>query len=560
MQTIAVGLDAFEWWYAEQLLQAGRLPNLSALIERGTSCRLANHLPYRSEFAWARFLTGNDPRKERTWPAGVVFDPDDYAARATGVRAATPFYAGRPGPVVAFDVIHSAIVDDVDGDQIVGWGSHAALHPRSASPTGLMREIDERFGASPALGNEHTFGWYDERYLAKLEAALVAATGIRAEAARWLMERRPGWRLFLTSMSEIPSGGHVYWHGADPAHLAHGVLTSDRAGAAMATVCEAADRALGRMIEGLDEANIVVFAMHGMAPADDVAASVLLPDLLFRRSHGRSLLCGLEDVESWRRRGCPPIAPPRGQRWDVWMRGHFADGRRDQVVAYLHRTLPPRVIGAVRRLFGRADEPVDAFNRVPPEEEPVNADTLAEHEGPMDYPLPSWYRSHWPSMRAFALPSFADGHVRINLEGRERGGIVPREDYEREVGDLIRVLEACRSVRTGAPAVEEVISLRRDDPMEPGGPPADLLVIWRDGPDAIEHPELGVVGPIPSLRTGSHTPNGFCVITGPDVPHHDAGTRSVDDLTATVMGLAGYDPTWAQIGTPIVAPATVDSG
>ena len=183
----------------------------------------------------------------------------------------------------------------------------------------------------------------------------------------------------------------------------------------MEAVCEAADRALGRMIEGLDDANIVVFAMHGMGPADDVVSSVLLPDLLFRHSHGRSLLTGLEDVDRWRRRGCPPIAPPHDQRWDVWMRGHFADGARDEVVSYLHRTLPPRAVGAMRRVFGRADEPIDAVNHLPPDEQVIDADTLGEHELDMDYAVPSWYRRHWPSMRAFALPTFADGHVRINV-------------------------------------------------------------------------------------------------------------------------------------------------
>ena len=177
MPTIAIGLDAFEWWYAEQLLQAGRLPNLRALMERGTSCRLDNHMLYRSEFAWTRFLTGAEPLEDRLWSPGVVFEPEDYRARNTLARATKPFYAGRPGPVIAFDAIHTVIAEDVDGDQVTAWGSHAPQYPRTSSPAGLLREIDARFGASPAAGNEHTFGWYDERYLANLEAALGGRRG-----------------------------------------------------------------------------------------------------------------------------------------------------------------------------------------------------------------------------------------------------------------------------------------------------------------------------------------------------------------------------------------------
>ena len=35
----------------------------------------------------------------------------------------------------------------------------------------------------------------------------------------------------------------------------------------------------------------------------------------------------------------------------------------------------------------------------------------------------------WPTMRAFALPSFYDGRVRVNVRGRAGGGLVGPEDY-----------------------------------------------------------------------------------------------------------------------------------
>ena len=36
-----------------------------------------------------------------------------------------------------------------------------------------------------------------------------------------------------------------------------------------------------------------------------------------------------------------------------------------------------------------------------------------------DWVPASRYRSHWATMRAFALPSMYDGRIRLNLRGRE---------------------------------------------------------------------------------------------------------------------------------------------
>jgi predicted AlkP superfamily phosphohydrolase/phosphomutase len=549
-RTIAIALDAFEWWYAEQLIDDGKLPNLAALRSRGASARLANHVPYRSELSWTRLLSGREPIAERRWPACVVFDPSDYSARTRAASVPHPFYADVPGPVIAFDLIHGSLADGVDGVQVTAWGSHSPQYPRASCPAGLLREIDDRFGVSPAAGNDVGIGWYDERYVANLRQALETATRTRADIVRWLMDRQPDWRLLVTAISEVHGAGHMFWHGVDRRHAAHEACTSGSAAAALEAVCTATDAALGRILDGHDDANVVVFALHGMMPADDVAAMVLLPDLLHRRATGRSLLRPNLDVNRWRRTGCPPITPAPGEHWGGWMRAHFADGLASGAVAAARRHLSPAAVAALRAASGRRLPAVHDLAHVPPAEQVVDERSLGEFERDVDYQVASWYRPHWPSMPAFALPTFADGHIRINLRGRERDGVVAPDDYEREVAAIFQLLRDCRDVRTGAPAVDDILWLRRDDPFDPDGPSADLLVVWRDGPDAIEHPELGVVGPIPALRTGYHSPNGFAILAGPDVPRTDLGVRPVDDLTATIVALAGGDPASVPLGEP----------
>ena len=59
----------------------------------------------------------------------------------------------------------------------------------------------------------------------------------------------------------------------------------------------------------------------------------------------------------------------------------------------------------------------------------------------LDWMPAARYGRFWPQMDAFALPSFYDGRVRINLAGREREGQVPLAAYEakvQEIEDLVR--------------------------------------------------------------------------------------------------------------------------
>ena len=59
-------------------------------------------------------------------------------------------------------------------------------------------------------------------------------------------------------------------------------------------------------------------------------------------------------------------------------------------------------------------------------------------------------------MKAFALPSFYDGQIRINPEGRERHGRVPAKLFEAAREALLDTLHATGCLATGAPAMRDV--------------------------------------------------------------------------------------------------------
>jgi predicted AlkP superfamily phosphohydrolase/phosphomutase len=551
----AVAIDAAEWWLVQRLMDQGRLPHLARIRAEAVQCRLRNEVAYRSELVWRRFLTGREPAADNLWAPAAVFCPESYDSFSVGAPGGEPFYAlGPKRTVIAFDLIHSTIEGGVEGVQITGWGAHSPQYPRSSSPTGLLREIDARFGVNPAFGNDFDIGWFAPRYIDRLTEACLVGTRRRVQIAEWLrQEAVPDWDLLVLCMSEVHSTGHHFWHGVDERHPLHGTTTSEQAGRRMIEVLEATDEAVGALAAALPpDTALVVFALHGMQPADDLVSTVLLPELLHRQRFQRALLHD-PDHEAWRRRGCPPAVPAPDESWHGYMRSRFADGGFDRARHLARRVLPGGAYEGLRRLAGKEPSlPLGSLaTPIPPEVDPT-AEAVDAFRKPFDYQVASWYERHWPHMPAFALPSFADGHVRINLAGREANGVVDPDHYERACDDVVRLLSACRDARTGEPVVEDVLRLRAGDPFDPDGPDADLLVLWNGAPDTLAHPSLGVIGPYPHMRTSAHSPNGFAFVRAPGLAPGDLGERPACDLTPTLLHLMGEVPRPGTRGRPLV--------
>jgi hypothetical protein len=155
------------------------------------------------------------------------------------------------------------------------------------------------------------------------------------------------------------------------------------------------------------------------------------------------------------------------------------------------------------------------------------------------YQPPVWYAEHWPKMRAFALPSYSDGFVRINLKGRDPQGIVDPADFEAVCDELEAEILAMRDARTGEPAVRAVV--RNDLPLgDARRSDAHLVVKWANAPsDVVVTGSYGRIGPVPFARSGGHTSRSFAIMAGPAVPATGAAaeTGQLIDLAPTILGL-----------------------
>jgi predicted AlkP superfamily phosphohydrolase/phosphomutase len=146
-------------------------------------------------------------------------------------------------------------------------------------------------------------------------------------------------------------------------------------------------------------------------------------------------------------------------------------------------------------------------------------------------------------MPAFALPSFYDGRIRINLRGRERDGIIEPSRYEQTCRGIETLLRECHDPRTGEPVVKSIERAWTRDPLALTGSEADLLIVWRGVIAALEHPRLGLIGPLPLRRTGGHTgANGMAYVVAQGVEPGDRGVRSAFDVAPSLVRLLGDQP------------------
>jgi predicted AlkP superfamily phosphohydrolase/phosphomutase len=527
MNRVAViGLDAAEPQLVDQMMAAGELPTLSRLKRSGGTCRLHSEATWRSGRVWETLLTG-----AADFPSAALFDPATYESYQLGSRRKPPFYANIPGlNLLAIDVPYMSLWYDTAGAQVI-WGGHDAGYPRASRPAGLVKQIDSKFGVHPAFHNDFDCAWYHAPSINTLADALVTGLRRRVDVIAWLMQQFPNWNLFMTVLSEAHSAGEMFWHGLAENHPLTNSPTAPLARARLLEVYRELDRAVARIVKLMPvDTRVLVCTVHGMEMNDyDVPSMALLPELLYRATFGKPLLQG-PNVKHWRRRGCPPVFPRDQLKWNSHIKRYFG-------VSPVGRAWKDvRSVLRLRRHKRRAIEdlvvPIPAETVLPPEQ-------IDEPRSRLDWQPTCWYKQYWPLMRAFAIPVFYDGRVRINLRGRERQGIVQPADYRETCNWVEQVVTECRNLRDGRPVLAD-IERRIDHPFDRDGADADLTVTWNPAIDGLIHPQYGTIGPFPFRRTGGHTGRGVAYVTGPGIPVEDWGLQEALDLTPTILSLLGH--------------------
>lgn len=530
---LAIYLDGYEQSLAQRYMDAGAMPAMSRLQQQGASWLLDHGPAQRTGLAGEHFATGMAPAAAGRW-AAVDFDPATYRVWQVGTEL-RPFPADLSGlRTVVFDPPYFRLEAAPNVQGLVNWGAHDPGVATSANPPALLQELLERFGEYPATPFIYGFTWPSPERTQQMGQQLAHAVDVRSRAAQWLLgERMPEWDLALVTVSEPHSVIEALWHGVDPEHPLHGLPSAAPAAAGMLAVYQAVDRLVGELAAAFPDAVTVVVSMGGMGPnRSDAASMLLLPELMYRSAFGRALFDPAPTAPP-AVAGGPPLLPYDAASWDSWARRGFA---RPQSPSRLER-----LWSRLRAKFDVADDPAAG-----------RAALVSE----LDWMAAKAYQVHWPAMPVFALPSFYDGRVRVNLKGRERDGIIDARDYVHTVSAVETLLDECTDPLTGEPVVDFFEYPADRDPLQVGATESDLVIVWRGMPLGLEHPRLGCIGPVPFRRTGGHTgPHGIVHVAGAGLAAGLRGVGSSFDVVPTLLDLLGESPATRLSGQSLLRPA-----
>jgi len=536
---IAIGLDSADPVLLESWMAQGHLKNLSKLRQAGTYGRLHNTVNYggiptetsATERLWVMFSTGCLPNKTGYW-GPVKFHADSYEITHDTVNGAydfkeyPPFYAlGDKYRVAAFDVPVSALSENVNGVQILGWGGHAPHTPSHSQPPELLPDLIRQYGKNPVLHQDYGY-WWDKAYFNRIQKGLNSSTSTRSAISQDLLKQET-WDLFLTVFGETHSAGHDFWHLSQPDNPLYPYKNSSGLnGDPMLQAFEDVDRAIGEIIAAVPEpAYVVVFAVHGMENnVTDMFSMTFLPELLYRFNFPGKVGIARGKLGMT---PPPPITNPRRKSWsgEVWQLKYDPN----PIKQFLKKWTPSKF---------------DKFLDSKHQDDLVSPYELLKQSAPLNWMPAMWYQPLWSQMKAFALPAFAAGHIRINLQAREEKGVVPISEYEALCEELTHYLYSLKDGRTGELIVKEVVRTRtRQDALDcnPNLPDADLVVLWQDCPtDVVDSPDFGRIGPVTYYRSGGHRSRGFLMASGPGItPGSSLPAGQAIDIGPTILELMG---------------------
>lgn len=529
-RVLVLCLDAFDAALANKLIDAGKLPGLARLKAESARFELEHGPGNKARYTgltWEHFSSGRTPESSRKWSV-VSFDPATYRTQQS-FATERPFLADVEAKTAVFDVPYFDLQAMPNAVGVVGWGGHdVGVHPQAA-PRGLMSEITDRFGAPPDVDGLNVMVYPSVELTRQMGENLRYSVKQRTDIAEWLFgERVTDWDVALLGYGEPHDAIELLYHGVDPNHHQAQAPSAPAARQGVIGVYEELSTQIERLMNRFPDVAIVAFTMHGMGENDtDLPTMLLLPELLYRMSFGDGLFQSRDD---WRNERSPALK--EGEDWNEVVIEAMAHKKSAASTGLGQRAMRRARRSAVRVARATLGEAWmrDMSSRRGPREKTFEVDWMPA----------SQYSRYWSEMDAFATPSFFEGRVRINLQGREKDGRVPLERYGAMLDTIEDVLRACTDIKTGKPVVKEIRRPSTNDPLSLPGTQGDLAIIWNGSPIGFRHPTLGVIGPAPSRRMGGHSGgNGALFVRSTGILPGDRGLRSSFDVAPTILDLMG---------------------
>jgi len=285
-KTLVIGWDAADWKVINPLIEAGRMPNLARLIERGVMGNLATLHPVLSPMLWTSIATGKRPFKHgilgftEPTPDGGAVQPVSQLSRTTKAIWNILNQTGHRCGVVGWWPSHP--VEAINGFMVGNHYHHAVgppdqpwpLPPGGIHPAHLSETLAElRFNPNelvpeevlPFVPRALEIDQGKDRRLGSVMKILAECISIN-NAATWLIENEE-WDFFAVYYDAIDHFSHGFmkyhpprqdWIPERDFELYSGVVNAGY---------EFHDMMLGNMLDQVDDnTTIVICSDHGFHP------------------------------------------------------------------------------------------------------------------------------------------------------------------------------------------------------------------------------------------------------------------------------------------------------
>jgi len=489
--TVLLCLDGGDFRVVRELVETGRMPATAALLERSALVHTDTCSRIIEPAAWGPLLSGQ--------PAGDVgfhnfeeFDPATMGTRFQQELVAEPLWLHLPGRgagTITLDLPDCHPHPASAAAEACCWHAASPAHKPQFTETGLRSRLRSQ-GRPPQLTTHPpALGPEHERQLGNL---LTRSARFRARTIQRVGLSRP---LTCVGVHELHAAVHgLGHHGPDR----HWFEPERRDPEHLARAYEAIDEVVAAVASQGEAMNVVLVLVRGGRPANH--AGQLLEGLLER--------AGLLARPGANGDG-PAAAVPVTER----LRSLLPDRQREQLaMRLLPRSVQHRM--ASRRFRDRYD---------------------------------------WQRTRAFPVPSWAEGFVRINLAGREAAGIVPPDEVDGLLNQVSALVRETVDADTGQPLAREIFRARDRFPGANADRFPDLIITWAGERPANEarHPRLGTWSEPPRAKLWTeHRGEAEVIFAGPQIR---AGVELSGDelgLAPTVLALLGHKPPSTMSGTP----------
>lgn len=480
-KVLFIGLDGLEPELALEMCEAGELPALQSLREKGVWGMNATVPGFGDGATWPCVFTGVNPAKHGRYFYHPI-KPGTYQTfyfKNDADYKREPVWAelSRAGKRVAvIDMVQGPLTTGLNGIQISDWlvADHLEV-PRSWPPE-LIETVIDHYGKDPYPSGTDLAGRTDADYV-KLCTDMLERVETKTKMSCAYLDQG-SWDLFVTVYGEAHDVGHQCWHIRDPSHPLYDPQLSGMIGDPIKQTYIQIDSGIGRLIEKAGPAATVI-VVGGLGMESGYTANFLLDQILRRLETGPGT-DGLTYVDTLKK---------------------------------IYRAVAPPAVRNLLASLGQSGE-----------QKMLATDRRAR--------------------KCFAVPHNENaGAIRINLVGRELDGKVNPSDLDAYVDALTKDLKDIVNLETGDSLVKEIIrvsDLYTGDHLDDL---PDLLVLW-DRPKPIRKigsPKIGEIeDEYPGNRTGDHTNRMLMVASGPGiVPAGQIFDTSVTDIGPTIGALLG---------------------